>query len=329
MPRRSPKGRRGLLTKANLKDALRVPKGILQAGRAVRQFRPDAVLATGGYVCVPAVVAAWLRRVPVLAHEQTVTIGLANRIAGRFARRIAVTFAGSIDDLAPRLRRKAFVTGNPVRMAIFDGDRDRAVSRFGLDPDDDRLPCVIVMGGVQGARAVNHAVRDAVPRLVEHCRVMHQCGAADASELLQLHAAMPSARRRRWIVRPFVDSDEIGDWYAMADVLVGRSGAGTVAEACALGLAAVFIPLEPTSGDEQLRNAQRSVDAGAAIVIRQGVLSADAVIAALDALLDRGQGGARRQVMADAARSLATPNATVELTDALLALARTRRVSRR
>ena len=319
--RRSSKGVRGLFTIANLRDLTHIPTGVVQAHRAVRRFGPDAVLATGGYVCIPAVVAAWLRRVPVLAHEQTVTIGLANRIAARFARCIAVTFEGSIEDLPARLRRKAFVTGNPVRSAIFDGDRATAVERFGLYPPDAALPCLVVMGGVQGARVVNHAVRDAIPRLVERYRVLHQCGSADAEELLALHATLPETQRRRWIVRPFVDSDEIGDWYATADLLVGRAGAGTVAEACALGLAAVYVPLEPTSGDEQLRNAGRSVQAGAAAIVRQADLSADTLIAAIDHLFEPPGGQPRRRAMADAARTLATPNATADLTDALLALA--------
>ena len=90
--RRSSNGPLGLLTLANLKDALRVPVGVVQSARAVRRFRPDAVLGTGGYVSVPTVIAAGLLRVPVLTHEQTVTSGLANSIGGRFARRIAVSF---------------------------------------------------------------------------------------------------------------------------------------------------------------------------------------------------------------------------------------------
>ena len=130
---------RGLLTLQNLSDALRVPVGVGQAMGEVRRFAPDVVLATGGYVSVPAVVAAGLSRLPVLIHEQTVQIGLANKIAARFATRIALTFEGAARELPPSLRSKTFVTGNPVRQAIFGGDKRRAVERFGFDPADNGL----------------------------------------------------------------------------------------------------------------------------------------------------------------------------------------------
>ena len=118
----------------NLADMGRVPVGVLQSLGAVRRFRPHVVLATGGYVSVPPVVAAGLLGIPVLIHEQTVQVGLANRIAARFARRIALTFEGALADLPPPLRAKAFVTGNPVRAAVFGGDKGRAVARFGFSP---------------------------------------------------------------------------------------------------------------------------------------------------------------------------------------------------
>jgi UDP-N-acetylglucosamine--N-acetylmuramyl-(pentapeptide) pyrophosphoryl-undecaprenol N-acetylglucosamine transferase len=144
----------------------RVPLGVAQSLAAVRRFRPDVVLATGGYVSVPPVIAAGLSRVPVLIHEQTVQVGLANRIAARFASRIALTFEGALQDLPPRLRRKAFVTGNPVRDAVFQGDRDRAVDRFGFAPEDGDLPTVYVTGGAQGAHKINLALEAALPTLL-------------------------------------------------------------------------------------------------------------------------------------------------------------------
>ena len=174
---------RGLLTLKNLSDAFRVPVGIGQAVGEVRRFRPDVVLATGGYVSVPTVIAAGLLRRPVLIHEQTVQVGLANRIAARFATRIALTFEGAALDLPPGLRRKTFVTGNPVRSAIFGGDRARAVARFGFDSADDALPTVYVTGGALGAQSINRAVESALPALLAACRVIHQCGRQDGERM--------------------------------------------------------------------------------------------------------------------------------------------------
>ena len=256
----------GLFSRRNLADALRVPVGIAQALGAVRRFRPDVVLATGGYVSVPPVIAAGLLRIPVLIHEQTVQVGLANRIAARFARRIALTFEGALSDLPPRLRAKAFVTGNPVRAAVFTGDRARAVVRFGFSEADDALPTVYVTGGAQGARAINGALRGILPDLLHECRVIHQCGPDETRHFGSVARELPPELRQRYWVTGFV-GDEIGDVYALADVIVGRSGAGTVTEAAALGRPALFVPLVPTGGDEQTRNARRSAEAGAAVIL--------------------------------------------------------------
>ncbi|GAB4454849.1 MAG: undecaprenyldiphospho-muramoylpentapeptide beta-N-acetylglucosaminyltransferase [Armatimonadaceae bacterium] len=323
--RRSSKGIRGLLTAANLRDAFQVPLGVGQAFGAVRRFRPDVVLATGGYVSVPPVVAASLLRVPILTHEQTVTVGLANRIAGRFATRIALTFEGAFDDLPPPLRRKAFVSGNPVRAAIFDGNRERAVRRFRFAPEDNALPCVYVTGGAQGARVINRAVEGCLRELLAECRVLHQCGQQpqgdeqDFDRLNREVGELPLSLRQRYHVSRFVETDAIGDAFVLADLLVSRSGAGTVTEACTLGKPALFVPLVPTGGDEQTRNAQRSVDAGAAKILPQSDCTPERLLSEVRALLHNP---ANLQQMGDAARTLSRPNAADDLADALLALTR-------
>lgn len=315
--RRSSRGPLGLLSAANLRDLFRVPLGVLQSLSAVRAFRPDVVLATGGYVSVPPVLAAWLLRVPILTHEQTVTVGLANRIAGRFATRIALTFEGARDELPAALRKKAFVTGNPVREAVFDGDRARAARRFGFVPEDDALPCLYVTGGAQGARVINQAVAGAIEALTAGARVLHQCGAAAEKELEAVREGMPPAVARRWQVMAFVPSEAIGDAWALCDLLLARAGAGTVTEACAMGKPAVFVPLVPASGDEQTRNAQRSAEAGGAVILRQADCDPDRVREAVLPLLSDP---ARRAAMGAAVRKLATPRAADDLAEALLAL---------
>ncbi|WP_309711496.1 undecaprenyldiphospho-muramoylpentapeptide beta-N-acetylglucosaminyltransferase [Armatimonas sp.] len=315
--RRSSKGPLGLLTAANLRDALKVPQGFFQALKAVKEFKPDVVFATGGYVSVPAVLAAAMLRIPIITHEQTVTVGLANKINGRYAKRIALSFEGALDELPPGLRKKAFVTGNPVREAIFAGRTESAVSRFGFDPTDECLPCIYVTGGAQGSQILNNAVKEALPELLKQARVLHQCGEKDAESLLAYHTTLTPQQQRRWTVRPFIQTDEIGDAYALANLLVCRSGAGTVTEVCALGKPAVFVPLVPTSGDEQTRNAQRLVAGGAAVIVKQSECSGTTLLATILPLLDdRSQ----RAGMGGKAKKLATPRAAEELADAILGL---------
>jgi len=308
---------RGLLTLRNLGDAFRIPIGIGQALNEVRRFRPDVALATGGYVSVPPVVAAGLLRRPVLIHEQTVQIGLANQIAARFATRIALTFEGAASELPPSLRRKTFVTGNPVRAAIFGGDKERAVVRFGFSRDDDALPTVYVTGGALGAQSINRAVEAVLPNLLAGCRVIHQCGKQDGERMAGVWAGLSAEQQRRYHVVPFVGA-EIGDIFALADLIVGRSGAGTVTEVAAVGKPALFIPLVPTGGDEQTRNTRRSVEAGAAALLPSGELSGPRLLSEVRALLSDP---ARLRAMGAAALTLATPDAAHDLAYALLEMA--------
>jgi UDP-N-acetylglucosamine--N-acetylmuramyl-(pentapeptide) pyrophosphoryl-undecaprenol N-acetylglucosamine transferase len=325
--RRSSRGPLGLISRANIADLFRIPKGINQSIAEVRRFRPDVVLATGGYVSVPPVIAAAMFRVPILTHEQTVTVGLANRIAGRYATRIALTFEGAMDDLPPPLRKKAFVTGNPVRAAIFAGDRTRAVQRFKFTPEDNDLPCVYVTGGAQGSRILNRAVEACLHDLLAFCRVIHQCGQQpqgdeqDHDRLCSVMNGLPLDLRLRYHLTRFVESDAIGDAFSLADLLVSRAGAGTVTEACALGKPALFVPLVPTGGDEQTRNAKRSVNVGAAVILPQEECDAPHLLAGVQKLLSDP---AKLQAMGDAARTLARPNAAKDLADALLELVRPR-----
>ncbi|HEX9372114.1 MAG TPA: undecaprenyldiphospho-muramoylpentapeptide beta-N-acetylglucosaminyltransferase [Roseiflexaceae bacterium] len=307
----------------NLTDTLRVPAGVAQAIVEVRRFRPDVLLSTGGYVGVPPVVAAWLQRVPILTHEQTVQIGLANRITALLATRIALTFESAARELPPRLRRKAIVTGNPVRPLIFGGDRAEGARLAGFAPEDDHMPAVYVTGGSQGARIINRAVEAALPELLAICRVVHQCGEQPAGEeqdydrLARAAAQLPPDLRRRYYFTRFV-GNEIRHVFALADLVVGRAGAGTIAEVCVLGKPAVYIPLVPTGGDEQTRNAQACAAAGAATIIPQAELTCARLLAELRPLLaDR----ARLATMGRAAQSLGRPDAARAVAAELLALA--------
>ncbi|MDX1931649.1 MAG: UDP-N-acetylglucosamine--N-acetylmuramyl-(pentapeptide) pyrophosphoryl-undecaprenol N-acetylglucosamine transferase [Capsulimonadales bacterium] len=310
----------------NLRDGLKQPLGLLEALTAVRRFRPDVTVSTGGYVSVPPVIASRLLGVPVLTHEQTVTIGLANRITARFATRIALTFEGAAEELPPSLRRRTFVTGNPVREAIFQGDRTRAARRFGFVPEEDDLPCLYVTGGAQGAALINRSVESVLGDLLAlPCRIVHQCGKQpedweqDFDRLTRAAAALTPALAARFHVTRFVGSEAIGDAYALCDLLVGRSGAGTVTEVCALGKPAIFVPKVPTGGDEQTRNARRLADAGAALLLPQKECDGPRLLREITSLANDPT---KRAAMREAALRLARPDAADALADAVLGLVR-------
>ena len=297
---------------------VRLPLGGIQAFRAVRRFRPDVIFSTGGYVCVPTVAAGRLLRVPSLTHEQTALVGLANRVAGRFATQVAVSFPQSARFFKPG---KAIVTGNPVRSAILSGDAQSAAARFELQPD---IPTLYITGGAQGSHAINIAVRDALPRLLECCQVIHQCGQGpdgsgdDLRALQQSRDELLPELQVRYRVQAYV-GEELGDVYALASLVVGRAGAGTVNELASLGKPSILVPLPGAAGGEQEANARALEKEGGAIVLLQDSLTPDTLVEKVCSLITDKQALARMQA---GARKLAMPGAADALVDALLALAR-------
>lgn len=306
---------RRYLSRENVTDALRFPVGVMQSRREVKKFAPDVVLATGGYVAVPPVVAAWMQRVPILIHEQTVQIGLANRINSRFATKIALSFEEAFNEVAPKYRSKAFVAGNPVRPQVFGGQAEEAKRFAGFSTEDDALPTIYVTGGSQGARVINRAVERVLDSLLEHCRIIHQCGqqpAGSEQDFDRLEAAasqLTPTLRRRYFVQHFI-RQEINDVFALSDLVVSRAGASTINEVCALGKAALYVPLVPTGGDEQTRNATLCERAGAAVSVKQSELASENGANLLrDRVLDLLSDRERLVQMGQAAKTLAKPDA--------------------
>ncbi|MEU8349121.1 UDP-N-acetylglucosamine--N-acetylmuramyl-(pentapeptide) pyrophosphoryl-undecaprenol N-acetylglucosamine transferase [Streptomyces sp. NPDC048845] len=305
-----------MVSPANVKDMARVPLGVAQARKIVSDFRPDVVLATGGYVAVPAGLAARLCKRPLVLHEQTVRLGLANRKLAGSATRIAVSSEATLPLLPASVRSAVVVTGNPVRPEVLSGHADKAVAALGLSGFDRRLPTLYVTGGAQGAQQINGVIADAIPWLLERANVVHQCGPAHVEALRAGAAGLPPQLAGRYYLTGFV-GPELPDVLALADVVVSRSGAGTLAELTALGKPAVFVPLASSAGNEQAHNAKHLEDAGAAVALEGGV-TADRLQNALGPLLTDP---VRRAGMAEVARAHGRPDAADRLVDVLLSAA--------
>jgi UDP-N-acetylglucosamine--N-acetylmuramyl-(pentapeptide) pyrophosphoryl-undecaprenol N-acetylglucosamine transferase len=307
---------RRYLALETMTDMLRLPVGLAQAFLQVRRFKPDVIFSTGGNVSVPTVVAG-SRIAPILTHEQTAQVGIANKIAARFAKR----FAASYDEtakIARTLHDHVVVTGNPVRASLGSGDASRAWAHFGLTPG---LPVIFVTGGARGASAVNERIEALLPGLLDGAQVVHQAGPAsandDAARLATLRESWPEDYRKRYVVTEFL-GPEIADLYAIADIVIGRAGAGTVAELAFLGKPSILIPLPGTWGDEQRKNAAVLVRNDAAIVLEQADTDAAMLGEVIEALLDDPT---RRHRMGANASKVSRPDAAARLADELLALA--------
>lgn len=305
-----------MMSAANMRDMARVPLGVAQARKLVADFQPNVVLATGGYVAVPAGLAARMCRRPLVLHEQTVRLGLANRKLASSATRIAVSSESTLPLLPSEVRGAAVVTGNPIRPEVLAGLPDKAVEVLGLHGFDQRLPTVYVTGGAQGSQQINGVVRELLPWLLKRANVIHQCGPDNVGELRQYAAALPAGSAGRYYLTGFV-GPELPDVLALADVVVSRSGAGTLAELTALGKPTVFIPLASSAGNEQAHNARHLEEAGAAVALL-GDVTAGRLRDAVGPLL---ADPARREAMAQCARAQGRPDAADRLVDVLLSAA--------
>ena len=259
-------------------DTVRVPWGVAQARSILKQWRPDVVFSSGGFVSVPSVVAARSLGISSLTHEQTAYIGLATRINARFCQTIALSFDRSASFL-PRHKARVVVTGNPVRRVVLRGEASVARRHFALP---DELPVIYVTGGAQGSRFLNGVVFDSLLGLIEHVAVIHQIGPQEA------HPDIEEGRRRREALPPELQpryvpvertTAEIGHLYAATSLVVGRSGAGTVNELAALSIPSILIPLP--GAEEQRQNALYLVERGTASLIPQNQLTSETLTAAV------------------------------------------------
>jgi len=301
-------------------DLGRIPVGMAQAMRLARDFKPDAAFTSGGYVSVPAGIAARRAGAPLLMHQQDVPPNLANRLLTPFATRISVSFA---DSLRYFPKNRTALMGNPVReevLALADADSAQMKAQLGLDP---ALPVVLVTGGSQGARHLNQVVAAALPNLLPHCQVLHISGEltydatrAQADETMDAASVAPEAHAH-YALYPYL-KDEMPAALAASDVVFCRSGAATLAELAIVGRASVLVPLPPGfTGSPQAVNAAMFQRAGAAEVTLDRDLTPERACELLLPLLADAE---QRQRMGHAARALAHPDATAALAAAVAAL---------
>jgi UDP-N-acetylglucosamine--N-acetylmuramyl-(pentapeptide) pyrophosphoryl-undecaprenol N-acetylglucosamine transferase len=251
-------------------NLVRTPDRMWRAARATRAVLDDVaaevVVGFGGYVSVPAYLAAWRRHTPIVIHEVNVPPGVANKMGMRFTRNIAVGFPHQTEQV-PALR-DARITGVPLRSSIAQLDRAalraRARAHFGLDPN---RPTLFVFGASQGARSINLAVAGAAKALTASgVQVLHIMGARN--EPVEIPPDLPAP----YVTRKFLSEMELG--YAAADLALCRGGAMTCAETAAVGMPAIYVPL-PYGNGEQRRNALPVVQAGGGILVDDAELSPD------------------------------------------------------
>lgn len=236
----------------NFTDPFRVLAGISRSKRILKELSPKLIFSKGGFVSVPVALSA-KKIAPLVSHESDYTPGLANKISARYAEKVCVTF----EDTKQFVGKKAVYTGTPIRGELFSGDRQRGLEFLGMSGEK---PVLLIMGGSLGAEAVNRAVREALPELLQRFDIAHICGKGKVDA---------SINREGYVQFEYV-KEELPDVFAATSLLLSRAGANAVFEILALAKPALLVPLpSKSSRGDQILNAEYFKKRGYSDVLMQ------------------------------------------------------------
>lgn len=277
-------------------------KSLSQASAIIKEFEPQAIVGTGGYVSAPVVRMAHKMGITVFMQEQNSLPGLATRTLSRMAENIFTAYAGARYLPAEKCR----LTGNPVRPDLLDADREAALNEFGLDSGKKTI---LVLGGSSGARGINNAILEIVKAgmIPSDWQLLWQIGQKDFSEIA---SSIPDRFSGKYL--PFIHN--MPGAYSVADLIISRAGAMALAEIAVWGLPSILIPYPHATGDHQMLNANEFAFGGAAIVIAEQDISEKL----LSTLIELTRNINKRSEMAEASRSLAKPDAAMIIAKTVL-----------
>lgn len=266
---------------SNLAFPFRVISSLMKAGKIINRFRPDVAVGVGGYASGPLLFMATRKGVPGLIQEQNSYPGITNKMLASKVEKICVAYE-NMQQFFPA--SKIILTGNPVReeMVKIEGKRKDAAAFFGLNSE---LKTILVVGGSQGARSINHAIKAHLKEISEAgVQLIWQCGKIFFEEAKQAVAAMGNDK-----IKVFDFITRMDYAYAMADVIISRAGASTVSELCIIGKPAVLVPLPTAAEDHQTKNCKALVEKNAALLIADKNAMEQLVKTTLDLIQDESK----------------------------------------
>lgn len=261
---------RRYLTWQHLLVPFQVAKGIWQSFRICKKLKPNVIFSKGGFVSLPVVIGAWLNRIPIIIHEADITPGLANKLSAPFAKHICIT-----NDLAKKYYKnqdKIIVTGIPVRMDLFNGNKDKGLALCGFNKEK---PMILVFGGSLGSASLNQCIRDLLPKLSPHYQVAHICGKNKIDNKL---------KRPDYCQFEYVN-EQMPDLFAAADLVISRAGANSIYELLSLKKPHILIPLPTTaSRGDQIDNAKYYQERDLSHVIFEEDLTEEKLLGEIDSI---------------------------------------------
>jgi len=278
--------------------------GIISSFRILRAFRPDVVLGVGGYVSGPTVLSAYLNFIPTAICEQNTVPGLTNRILSKFSNKIFLTF---VDSAKYFPEKKTVFTGNPLRNDFKESNlRDRG---------HRHKKTIFTIGGSQGASNLNRVVPPALARIdVGEFEIFHQTGKKDVDTVRDIYKSLNLS------ANVFSFKSDIAEIYKKSDLIISRSGAGTISEITAMGKASILIPFPHAAHNHQLYNAKFLENAGASVIIEDGLLDETKLADQINDILNSD----KLEKMSEASSKLAKPDAANRIVEELYSLMESR-----
>jgi UDP-N-acetylglucosamine--N-acetylmuramyl-(pentapeptide) pyrophosphoryl-undecaprenol N-acetylglucosamine transferase len=294
-------GFRRSLSFENVRTVVRFLRGVRRAKQLLREFKPDVVVGTGGYVCAPVVYAAAKMGIPTMIHEQNAIPGLSNAFLSRYVNCVAVSFRQSLRQF--RRARNVVYTGNPRASAVVAANADAGRKAFGII---EGTPIVLIFGGSRGALALNNAVLDMLPLMAAEVGIqfIYVTGEYYHERVIQQIKGRIETLPAHIHVVPYVYN--MPEVLSATSLMIGRAGASSLAELTALGIPSILIPSPNVTNNHQEKNALALVEAGAAEMIRETELSGSLLFERMKQIMRAPQ---RMKSMAQQAKNLGQPNA--------------------
>ncbi len=257
-----------------------VPLGLFRASSIIKKENPDLIMSFGGYLAVPVVMWGKLMGKKVITHEQTVVSGLANRMIGKYADKVLISWDESARFFP---KNKTVKTGNPIRREIFEV----STNDFNFE---NELPVTYVTGGSQGSNTINWRLLEILPRLLKSTNIIHQTGSStvtkDYEKALKTKKRLPGKLKDRYIIKEHIYGKQIGEVFDKSALVVSRAGANTVTELLALAQPAILVPIPWSSQSEQTKNAVMLEKLGIATVLDQITLTPDILYEAIKSAIN-------------------------------------------
>lgn len=276
------RGFRRKLSADTVKTVIELFKGMADAFRILKEFKPDVVIGTGGYVAGPVLMLAALRGIPTLIHEQNVLPGITNRILARFADKVAVSFKEAAEYFSTP--GKIVVTGNPIRKELLGKNREKSIQKLGFRKD---LPLVLVFGGSKGSKGLNDAMLEVISLLYYEraFQLLHVTGSDRYDQFMEGLAGRGIDLKAESHISVIPYLHDMPDALAAAELVVTSAGAITLAEITAVGVPAILVPKAYATDNHQEYNARALEKNGAAIVILEKELDGKRLYRQIEELL--------------------------------------------